>query len=249
MGLVPGTYNPSFRGRENMKGNSLEEKKNPHEEHRARMKQRFVEEGLNAFEDHQVLEMLLFYTIPRKDTNEMAHRLLEKFGTLESLFDASPEEIEQKGRVSRNTAVFLSMVPQLARKYMILKQGKKPVLDSSAKAGQFITSLFIGKSYEAFYVCCLNSQNQLNYAALVHEGTINEAPVYPRLIVETALRYQASSIILAHNHPGGSLKPSGADIEVTRKICDAMKTISIPVIDHMIAAGSNYFSFAENGLL
>lgn len=235
-----------------MKESSLEkqqEKKNPHEEHRARMKQRFVEEGLNAFEDHQVLEMLLFYTIPRRDTNVLAHRLLDKFGTLESLFDTSPEEIQKKGRVSRNTAIFLSMIPQLARKYMILKQGKKPVLDSSAKAGQFITSLFIGKNYEAFYVCCLNSQNQLNYAALVHEGTINEAPVYPRLIVETALRYQASSIILAHNHPGGSLKPSRADIEVTRKICDAMKTISIPVIDHMIAAGSNYFSFAENGLL
>lgn len=222
---------------------------NVHEGHREKMKQRFVEEGLGSFEDHQVLEMLLFYTIPRKDTNVMAHHLLGRFGTLESLFDASPEEIQRKGEVSRNTAIFLSMVPELARRYMLMKQGKKPVLDSSAKAGHFITSLFIGKSYEAFYVCCLNSQNHLIYAALVHEGTINEAPVYPRLIVETALRYKASSIILAHNHPGGSLKPSGADIEVTRKICDAMKTISIPVIDHMIAAGSNYFSFAENGLL
>jgi DNA repair protein RadC len=223
--------------------------RNLHEGHREKVKQRFIEEGLNAFEDHQVLELLLFYTIPRKDTNEMAHRLLEKFGTLESLFDSKPEELVKKGKVTRNTAIFLSMVPELARRYMMLKQGRKPVLDSSSKAGQFITTLFIGKTYEAFYVCCLNSQNQLNYAALVHEGTINEAPVYPRLIVETALRHQASSIILAHNHPGGSLKPSNADIEVTRKICDAMKTISVSVIDHMIAAGNNYFSFAENGLL
>ena len=103
------------------------------------------------------------------------------------------------------------------------------MLDSSAKAGKFITSLFVVKNYEAFYVCCLNSQNQLNYAALVHEGTINEAPVYPRLIVETALRYQASSVILAHNHPGGSLKPSTADIEVTNRICNALSTISITV--------------------
>jgi DNA repair protein RadC len=223
--------------------------RNLHEGHREKVKQRFIEEGLNAFEDHQVLELLLFYTIPRKDTNEMAHRLLEKFGTLESLFDSKPEELVKKGKVTRNTAIFLSMVPELARRYMMLKQGRKPVLDSSSKAGQFITTLFIGKTYEAFYVCCLNSQNQLNYAALVHEGTINEAPVYPRLIVETALRHQASSIILAHNHPGGSLKPSNADIEVTRKICDAMKTISVSVIDHIIAAGNNYFSFAENGLL
>lgn len=223
--------------------------KNPHKGHREKLKQRFIEEGLGSFADHQVLEMLLFYTIPRKDTNEMAHRLLEKFGTLESLFDASPEELMRKGDVTRNTAVFLSMIPELARRYMIIKQGKKPILDSSSKAGEFVKSLFIGKNYEAFYVCCLNSQNQLNYAALVHEGTINEAPVYPRLIVETALRYQASSVILAHNHPGGSQRPSGADIEVTRKICDALKTISITVIDHMIAAGDSYYSFAENGLL
>lgn len=228
-------------------GKSMDE--NPHKGHREKLKQRFIEEGLGSFADHQVLEMLLFYTIPRKDTNEMAHRLLEKFGTLESLFDASPEELMRKGDVTRNTAVFLSMIPELARRYMIIKQGKKPILDSSSKAGEFVKSLFIGKNYEAFYVCCLNSQNQLNYAALVHEGTINEAPVYPRLIVETALRYQASSVILAHNHPGGSQRPSGADIEVTRKICDALKTISITVIDHMIAAGDSYYSFAENGLL
>lgn len=223
--------------------------KKVHEGHREKLKQRFLKEGLNAFEDHQVLEMLLFYTIPRRDTNEMAHRLLNKYGTLESLFDASPEDLMQNGGVTPNTAIFLSMVPQLARKYMLIKQGKRPVLDSSVKAGNYVISLFIGKNYEAFYVICLNSQNKINYTALVHEGTINEAPVYPRIIVETALRYKASSVILAHNHPGGSLKPSNADIEVTRKICDALKTISINVIDHMICAGNAYFSFAEQGLL
>ena len=106
-----------------------------------------------------------------------------------------------------------------------------------------------GRTYEAFYMCCLNSQNQLNYAALVHEGTINEAPVYPRIIVETALRYQANSVILAHNHPGGSLRPSSADIEVTRKISEALKTISVKVVDHIIVSGNDYYSFAENGLL
>jgi DNA repair protein RadC len=223
--------------------------KKMHEGHREKLKQRFIKEGLNAFEDHQVLELLLFYTIPRRDTNEIAHRLLNKYGTLESLLDASPEDLMRNGGVTPNTAIFLSMIPQLARKYMLIKQGKKPVLDSSVKAGNYVISLFIGKTYEAFYVICLNSQNKVNYTALVHEGTINEAPVYPRLIVETALRHKASSVILAHNHPGGSLKPSNADIEVTRKICDALKTISINVIDHMICAGNAYFSFAEQGLL
>ena len=96
---------------------------------------------------------------------------------------------------------------------------------------------------------CLDSQNRVNHTALLHEGTINEAPVYPRLIVETALRHQATSIILAHNHPGGSHQPSQADVEVTRKIRTATEAIAITVADHIIVAGDGYFSFAENRLL
>lgn len=96
---------------------------------------------------------------------------------------------------------------------------------------------------------CLDAQNRVNYAALVHEGTINEAPVYPRLIVETALRHQANSVILAHNHPGGSLQPSQADIEVTKRITAALEAISIGVVDHIIVAGERYVSFAEKGLI
>ncbi|NLX76820.1 MAG: DNA repair protein RadC [Clostridiaceae bacterium] len=222
---------------------------NVHAGHREKLKQRFIEEGLGAFEDHQILEMLLFYTIPRRDTNEIAHRLINKFGTLEAIFDSSPEQLMEIGKVTKSTAVLLTMIPELSRKYMLMKQGKKPELGSSDKAGKYVTKLFIGRNYEAFYMCCLNSQNQLNYAALVHEGTINEAPVYPRIIVETALRYQANSVILAHNHPGGSLRPSSADIEVTRKISEALKTISVKVVDHIIVSGNDYYSFAENGLL
>lgn len=222
---------------------------NLHTGHREKLKQRFIEEGLGSFEEHQILEMLLFYTIPRRDTNELAHRLIKKFGTLEAIFDSSPEQLMEIGKVTKNTAVLLTMIPELSKRYMLMKQGKKPELDSSVKAGRYVTKLFIGRNYEAFYVCCLNSQNHLNYAALVHEGTINEAPVYPRIIVETALRYQANSVILAHNHPGGSLRPSTADIEVTRKISEALKTISVKVVDHIIVSGNDYFSFAENGLI
>ena len=110
-------------------------------------------------------------------------------------------------------------------------------------------ALFTGRLNEAFYVICLGSQNKVNQATLLHEGTINEAPVYPRLIVETALRHQAASIILAHNHPGGSQKPSQADLDVTRKIKLATEAIAIPVVDHIIVAGESYYSFAENRML
>jgi DNA repair protein RadC len=220
-----------------------------HEGHRDRVKSRFLEEGLDGFADHQVLELLLFYGISRKDTNELAHKLLTEFGSLAGLFEASPQEICKRSKLTTHAAILLSIIPSLARRYFKGKWGEKPLLNSSAKAGEYAVSLFVGRTYEAFYLLCLNAQNQVNYAALVHEGTINEAPVYPRLIVETALRHQASTVILAHNHPGGTLRPSGADKEVTEHIVTALGAISIQVADHLIVAGNEYYSFMEHGLL
>lgn len=220
-----------------------------HEGHRKRVKDRYLAEGLDAFEDHQVLELLLFFSIPMRDTNELSHKMLAEFGSLAGLFEADPKDICKRCKVSENTAILVSLIPSLARRYFKGKWGDKPMLNNTTKAGQYCLSLFTGRTYEAFFIICLDSQNRVNYAALVHEGTINEAPVYPRLIVEAALRHQANSLILAHNHPGGSLQPSNADIEVTGKIVAAAEAISIKVVDHIIVAGDRYFSFAEKGLM
>jgi len=141
------------------------------------------------------------------------------------------------------------MIPSLCRRYLNDKWKAKPQLNSSSKAGEYVCSLFYGRQYEAFYAICMDSQNRVNYAALIHEGTIDSAPVYPRLIVEAAIRHQASSLILAHNHPGGSLQPSSADLDATRKICTACDAISVRVVDHIIVAGNQYFSFADRGLI
>ena len=124
-----------------------------------------------------------------------------------------------------------------------------PYLNSSSKAGDFALTLYTNRSYECFYIICLNSQNRINKTVLVHEGTINESPVYPRLIVEHALTYRANSVILSHNHPGGSLIPSQADKDVTEKVRKALEAISIKVVDHIIVADTRYTSFAEQGLL
>ncbi len=220
-----------------------------HEGHRQRVKARYLSEGLDAFEDHQVLEMLLFFCIPMKDTNELAHKMIREFGTLVGLFEADPKDISRRCGVSENTAILISLIPSLSRRYFKGKWGDKPVLNSSSKAGEYSVSLFAGRTYEVFYVICLDAQNRVNYADLVHEGTINEAPVYPRLIVETALRHQANTVILAHNHPSGNLQPSNADIDITRKIIAALEAISICVVDHIIVAGDKYLSFTEKGLI
>ncbi|NMA64767.1 MAG: DNA repair protein RadC [Clostridiaceae bacterium] len=226
-----------------------ENKKNIHKGHRERVRQRYLEEGLDGFKDHEIIELLLFYCIPMRDTNALAHRILKEFGTLHDLFEAHPKDIQNRCGISLNTAALLSLVAPLSRRYMTVRWGNRPKLNTSTKAGNYVVSLFSGRIYECFFVISLDSHNNVNHASLVHEGTINEAPVYPRIIVETALRHKANSIILAHNHPGGSLTASTADIEVTRKICQAMKTISIDVVDHIIVAGTKYMSFAEQGLM
>ncbi len=223
--------------------------KNLHSGHRDRVRQRYLTDGLDGFEDHQVLELLLFFCIPRRDTNELAHKMMKEFGSLSTLFEAEPKDICSRCGVSKNTAILVSIIPSLARRYFTSKWGEKPVLSSSTRAGEYVVSLFAGRTYEVFYIICLDSQNRVNHAALVHEGTINEAPVYPRIIVETALRHQANSVILAHNHPGGSLIPSKPDIDVTKKITNSLESISIRVMDHIIVAGDKYLSFAEKGLL
>ena len=174
---------------------------NIHKGHRERVRDRFMEEGLDSFKDHEVLELLLFYCVRQKDTNELAHRMLKEYGTLHDLLEAHPRDIARRCGVSINTATLISLCVPLARRYMKRKWGNRPVLNSSSRAGEYALSLFAGRVYEAFFAICLDSQNRVNHAALVHEGTINEAPVYPRIIVETALRHKANSVILAHNHP------------------------------------------------
>ena len=222
---------------------------NPHKGHRQRVKKRFLTDGLDGFEDHQILELLLFYAIPMKDTNELAHRLIERFGSLAGVLDARPQDLCAVAGISENAGILLALLPALARRYQQQKVRDKTLLNSTARAGEFAKALFTGRLYEAFYVICLDSQNRVNHAALLQEGTINEAPVYPRLIVETALRHQANSIILAHNHPGGSNRPSQADVNVTKNIRAATEAIAIAVVDHIIVAGEEYYSFAENGIL
>mgnify|MGYP006284851821 CR=1 FL=1 len=223
--------------------------KNLNKGHRERLKERFLKEGIDNFTQHQVLELILFFSLPYKDTNKIAHNLINKYGSISNVFEADFYNLLKEEGIGKHSASLLTLIPSLARKYFVDKWSDRPVLDSSSKAGNYGISLFAGETKESFYVICLNSQNKVNYAARLNDGTINEAPVYPREIVEIALRHQANSIVLMHNHPGGSTKPSKSDMEVTKKVIGVMTQISINVIDHIIVAGNQYFSFAEKGIL
>lgn len=223
--------------------------KHLHKGHRARVKKRYITSGLDSFEDYQVLEMLLFYCYPQKDTHEIAHKMINAFGSLHNLFEASPIDIMNQCKVTENVAVLVSLTPELAKRYSKGRWSKKEILDNSKLVGEYAISLFIGKKYECFFVICLDTQHQLLGAVMAQEGSIDSAPVYPRNIVEIALKYNAASIALAHNHPSGSLKPSRADIEATKSIVKALESIDIDIVDHIVVGGEKYFSFSEKGLL
>ena len=219
---------------------------NYHDGRRDRMRERYTRHGLDNFTDHEVLEVLLYYSVARRDTNELAHKLLNDFGSLDVLFEADPLDIKRISGVSEQTAVLISMVPHLAGRYYNAKFAKKAVLDSSDLIGAFCISLFSGKNYECFYCICLDNRRKLIAAAKISEGTVNEVNVYPRRAAQEALKYNAVCVVLAHNHPSGDSEPSADDFRATATIKSALHPLGIETLDHIIVGGGNYYSFAEH---
>lgn len=222
---------------------------NPHSGHRQRVRQKFITNSFDGFADHEILELLLFYSIPMRDTNAMAHQMIKDFGTLHNLLEANPKDIMNRCGVNETTAVLVSMVIPMYRRYASSRWEKRIQLDTSSRAGKFAISLFAGETMECFYLICLDNQRRLIFSELISRGTINEAQIYPRTIVKTALKHNSASVILCHNHPAGLLSASQSDIAATKAIVSALEPIHIEVIDHIIVAGEAYLSFSEKRLL
>jgi len=223
---------------------------NFHSGHRERLRKRFLEEGLDKFEDHQIIELLLFYAIPRIDTNEVAHRLMKRFGSLSAVLEADPKDVVGVEGISEKAAAFLAMIPQVTRRYFhdrVLRD--RPKLSTSEAVAEYLIPLMAGRPEEVFYVLCMDTQCRVVYPALISEGTVKEAAVYPRHVVEEALRHRAASVILAHNHPAGTTKPSKQDHHLTRLLVQALGPLDIKVLDHIIVAGDQALSFAREGIL
>lgn len=221
-----------------------------HAGHRKRLRTRFLKEGLDGFEDHQVLELLLFHTVPRVDTNPLAHKLIKQFGNLYAVLEADPKDLAAVEGVGENTAAFLSMIPHITRRYFHSRiRHSRKILNTSEAASEYLVPLMAGRSEEVFYVICLDSQLKVLYPYLVSEGTVKDALVHPRHVVEAAVRHKAASVILAHNHPAGSVKPSTHDHKLTRNLVQALGGINVQVVDHVIVAGELIYSFSREGTL
>lgn len=227
----------------------MTEDKNTHKGHRQRLKELARENGLDGLSQYQVLELLLYYAVPQRDTNELAHMLIAHYGSLPAVLNADYESLISLPGIGPNVASLLTLMPALFRRYATDLTAEKVSLTSRDQAIEYIRNYFIGKTYEEFYLVCLDSRLTINNVVMLNRGTLSHVTVYPRLVVEAALHNKACSVILAHNHPGGRLQPSSEDVRLTDSICGLLNAMSIPVLDHIIVGNGGYFSFAEKGLL
>jgi len=213
------------------------------------MKQRFLEHGLDNFNDINALELLLFYALPRCDTNVVAHRLLDSFGSLPAVLEASAQELEKVEGVGESAAVLLSLAGALKRLPAARTPGRAAI-NTPEEAARLCETLFEnGGKYEATYCVSLDKRRRVLHCDLVSAGTLAENAIYPRLIVEFALRHGANSVILAHNHPSGNPAPSRADVDSTKTVCEALSGIGITLHDHIIVGAEGSFSMLRNMLL
>ena len=218
-----------------------------HDGHRARLRRQLMEGGLDSFSDVQVLELLLGFAIARKDVNPLAHALLDRFGSLSGVLDAPAGELMKVPGIGENTAVMLSVMPQLMRRYTIGKNKTGTILNTTTKAGSYLLPFFFGAKDEQVYLLCLDAKCKVLDCRKLFTGSVNTVGVSVRRIVEEALRRNATSVILAHNHTSGIALPSREDEETTNMVQAALEAVGIRLADHMVMVEDDFVSMADSG--
>lgn len=218
-----------------------------HDGHRKRLRNRFRQEGLDHFEELQVLELLLFYCIPRQDTNPIAHALLNHFGSLAQVMEAPAEELQKVPGVGESAATFLSLIHAFDRRYQKSRTDNEKILSTIEECGHHLMSYFKNQRNETVYLLCLDAKCKKLCCKKVGEGSVNSAAVPIRRIVEIALGSNATSVVLAHNHPSGLAIPSDEDRLTTRRVAMALSAVEIQLVDHIIVADGEFISLVQSG--
>ena len=220
---------------------------NVHEGHRKRLKEKFRAHGLESFTDIEALELLLFYAIPRADTNELAHALLRRFRDFRGVMEASLSEMEQVPGIGENAATLLRLVTDLNSRYQRQASTRGTRICSSADAGTFLLPQFDYRDREYSVLLCLDSAGRVIDCHVLGEGTANMVGLQPRQIVELVLRDKAVRVILAHNHVSGIALPSTADVDATARVYRILQTIGVELVDHIIVSDGDFVSMRESG--
>lgn len=219
---------------------------NIHKGHRERMRKKFIQSGFDGFTNHEILELLLFYSRPRIDTNVIAHRLIDKYHSISAVCDADIEDLKEVEGIDESSAVLIKMIPLLAREYMT-SDSKRLNLSSYTAVCDYFKTQFLGETIEKIRIACLDDKLRLVSGTIISEGSPGGVSVNIRRIVEFTYKNKCENVILAHNHPNGDIIPSNDDIKSTADIYNALKPVGINLLDHIIVAGSQAISLKESG--
>ena len=220
-----------------------------HDGHREKMRRRFLETGLEGFADHEALELLLYYAIPRRDTNPIAHALMERYGTLSAVLNAPVEDLQKVEGIGGSAAVLLSLVSRINRKARLADAAQETVINSTEQAGAYLLERFAGETREVVYLMCLDRKGKLLACKRLADGGAASADLNIRKVMETVLLTSASAVILSHNHPSGVALPSPEDTGTTLQVREALRTIGVELVDHIIVADRDFVSMADSGML
>lgn len=222
-----------------------------HNGHRQRLRERFRRTQFQGFHDYEVVELLLTLAIPRTDVKQPAKELIRRFGTLRGILDASPEDLQAVPGLGEVAPVALKIMREVASLYLQQSaEARESLIDPEALSA-FWRMRIGGLGHEVFQVAYLDSAGRVlrDGVETLEEGTIDRATIYPRRLVEAALRREAAALVLAHNHPNGDLRPSDQDKLLTRALILATETVQIRIFDHLIVSADGVFSFRKAGLL
>ena len=217
-----------------------------HAGHRERLRKRYLQEGLASFAPHEALELLLTFAIPRVNTNPLAHELIDRFGSLNGVLEASPGELSQVKGIGPQAATLLSMLLPILRMYEQDKLLPRRRISTYAEMSALCRTLFLGVKNEQFYVLGLDSHLNLLSVKLLSQGTPSQVSLEPRRVVEELLRCGAAGAVITHNHPSGSPEPSQADVDITLEIQSLLAGLDIRLYDHVLIAGNKDYSFFSN---
>jgi DNA repair protein RadC len=217
--------------------------------HRKRLLEKFTTAGVEALHDYEALELLLTFVIRRQDVKPQAKALLEKFGSVKGIMDAESDDLRTVPGIGDRSAILFRLIKEITSLYLKQKAMEKKQISCTTELLDFCRTKMGGKKDEEFCVIYLDAQNQIIEFETVQKGIVNQAVVYPRQVLERALKKKATAIILAHNHPSGHVRPSDADIRLTKTIQETAKVLDILVHDHIIIGEDRFFSFREEGLM
>lgn len=221
--------------------------KNIHKNHRNRVKQKFLQNGLDSFAPHEVLELALFYAIPFADTNKLAHKLIEKYGSISGACDANFDSILEIDGISHHTATFLKLLPALFGEYSKSRNSERVTLNCYDDSKNFVKKLFDGASTEQFFIICIDSNNAVKNVKKLASGDNTKVEVPIRRVTDHVFKNNCNRVILAHNHPVGKALPSDEDFVLTHKLFNSCILNEIDILDHIICSREDVYCFAEMG--